>query len=334
MICWSTLDEGIEALQHLTPQCCLKAATQLILKLQQHQQPWGQQQHWQLQQCPHAYVHRQPATWQSCLAVHMWAGSCYSTPHNACSMEHTFRPGKLAYVPAGLLRFTAPALPADLNEGFEDSYTRKDDTEASPVDTIVQAASAAGVDWSKVSVCTYRNNLNKILQTPLADSDWSIDCCYWSGTLFLDINKAGSTEYPNQDKFTFYGENGAPGLAGIHPIGIALVVAHACYICTSAVAPPRCAVCSSSVSLGKLDTILSVAEGPFKTPAQQVVHVSRAASRTAMLAFVQQSMIHARARHHPRHAAAFPAVACWHGAIGVTSGYKFEALCTGDGRRC
>jgi hypothetical protein len=49
----------------------------------------------------------------------------------------------------GLQTFSQPKLPADLNEGFPDRYTAKDEAgPASPVDTIVEAASGAGVDWA------------------------------------------------------------------------------------------------------------------------------------------------------------------------------------------
>ncbi|WIA33467.1 hypothetical protein OEZ86_006597 [Tetradesmus obliquus] len=107
---------------------------------------------------------------------------------------------------SGLLPYKPPSLPADLNAGFETAYTKKDDWEVSPVDTIIQAGTAAAVDWSKVGLCTYRNNLNKVLLTPVSlDNEWAVDACFWGGTLFLDINKAGNQEYPNQDKFVYYG---------------------------------------------------------------------------------------------------------------------------------
>eukprot|EP00878_Enallax_costatus_P008175 GHUV01008548.1.p1 GENE.GHUV01008548.1~~GHUV01008548.1.p1 ORF type:complete len:346 (+),score=90.54 GHUV01008548.1:62-1099(+) len=108
---------------------------------------------------------------------------------------------------SGLLPYRPPEqLPVDLNTGFETHYTKKSDSEASPVDHVVQAASAAGVDWSKVDICTYRNNINKVLTTLIGDSDWAIDCCKWGNTVFLDINKsAGNVTYPNQDKLTYYG---------------------------------------------------------------------------------------------------------------------------------
>jgi hypothetical protein len=112
----------------------------------------------------------------------------------------------LLSLPTGLLPYSPPSLPADLNVGFETEYTKKDDSEPSPVDTIIQAGTAAAVDWSKVGLCTYRNNLNKVLLTPVAlENEWAVDACFWGGTLFLDINKAGFQEYANQDRFVYYG---------------------------------------------------------------------------------------------------------------------------------
>jgi hypothetical protein len=33
-----------------------------------------------------------------------------------------------------------------------------------------------------------------------------VDVCFWGGTLFFDINKAGRQEYDNQEKMTYYGK--------------------------------------------------------------------------------------------------------------------------------
>jgi len=51
---------------------------------------------------------------------------------------------------AGLLNYNTPITPKDLNDGYPDQYTRKDESESALVDPIVQAATRAGVDWSKV----------------------------------------------------------------------------------------------------------------------------------------------------------------------------------------
>jgi hypothetical protein len=64
--------------------------------------------------------------------------------------------------PTGLPTFKQPRLPADLNAGFPDRYISKGEGEASPVDTIVEAAGQAGVDWQVGS---------------LADSDLDCSSC-------------------------------------------------------------------------------------------------------------------------------------------------------------
>lgn len=79
---------------------------------------------------------------------------------------------------------------------------------ASPVDTIIQAAAGQSIDWSHFDVCTYRNNMNKVLMTPICPRDgWELDCCYHekSGTLFLDIVYGQQATWKDADKFTFYG---------------------------------------------------------------------------------------------------------------------------------
>lgn len=91
--------------------------------------------------------------------------------NTACTLSHNHSntppplpPCRTAAV--GLPTYHKPKLPANLNEGFTTNYTAKEEGIASPVDTIIQAASAANTDWSSIGICTYRNNLNKILQTP------------------------------------------------------------------------------------------------------------------------------------------------------------------------
>lgn len=78
---------------------------------------------------------------------------------------HSVRPSRRCHSPActGLPTYTRPQLPVDLNSGYPDNFTPKTQGERSPVDTIVQAANGAGVEWRHFDVCTYRNNLNKIL---------------------------------------------------------------------------------------------------------------------------------------------------------------------------
>jgi RAT1-interacting protein len=95
-----------------------------------------------------------------------------------------------------------------LNQGYPQDYTRKQEGLRSPVDTIIQAAAGQSIDWSHFDVCSYRNNLNKILLTPISPRDgWEMDCCFHekSGTLFLDIVPGPQATWKDADKFTFYG---------------------------------------------------------------------------------------------------------------------------------
>jgi hypothetical protein len=51
------------------------------------------------------------------------------------------------------------------------------------VDTIVEAAAAAGVDWTHFDVVTYRNNLNKVLlPAPMSLSGSWKECFKWART--------------------------------------------------------------------------------------------------------------------------------------------------------
>ncbi len=44
----------------------------------------------------------------------------------------------------------------------------------------------------------HRNNLNKVLLTPITKQDeWIVDACYHSGTLFLEIFKTPQKDFPN-----------------------------------------------------------------------------------------------------------------------------------------
>jgi len=74
------------------------------------------------------------------------------------------------------------------------------------VDTIVTAALHKGHDFSQTDICTYRNNLNKILLTTIEPrKEWAVNFCYQGNSLFLDITKVGQASYANQDRFSYYG---------------------------------------------------------------------------------------------------------------------------------
>jgi hypothetical protein len=51
-----------------------------------------------------------------------------------------------------------------------------------------------------------RNNLNKIFGAPLnLDDSWAVDGCLHDGTLYLDIVKGEEKEFPDSDRFMYYG---------------------------------------------------------------------------------------------------------------------------------
>ncbi|KAJ9513141.1 hypothetical protein QJQ45_029370 [Haematococcus lacustris] len=126
---------------------------------------------------------------------------------------------------AGLATYTAPVLPADLNEGYPDSFVRKPPANQGTsvsVEVVVQAAIHAATSLQPqqpaadplamlrdVSIVTFRNNLNKILGTPLNLRDgWVVDGC-WShpGVLYLNMVQRPEDEprFPDADRFEYYG---------------------------------------------------------------------------------------------------------------------------------
>ena len=55
-------------------------------------------------------------------------------------------------------------------------------------------------------VCTFRNNLNKILGTAHdLTTSWVVDACSMGPTLYLDIHQTSQMTYPNADLFQYYG---------------------------------------------------------------------------------------------------------------------------------
>jgi hypothetical protein len=72
-----------------------------------------------------------------------------------------------------------PSPPLDLLAGFPQRYKPKDESALSPVQTIVSAALQANSGLAQADVITYRNNLNKLLLTPLEpNNEWAINACY------------------------------------------------------------------------------------------------------------------------------------------------------------
>lgn len=104
----------------------------------------------------------------------------------------------------GLLDFQHPQLPRDLNEGYPQAYVRKPEGECTPVSHIVRAVQQQQGEeaWQHADICTFRNNLNKVLMTPnCLDSPWVIDAVCVNGTVFLDIASSGPEQnFPDSDK--------------------------------------------------------------------------------------------------------------------------------------
>ena len=74
----------------------------------------------------------------------------------------------------------------DLNAGYPEAFVRKPEAESTPIDVVIGGAKEAGLSFAHVHVCTFRNNLNKILATPLfPQNGWVVDGCYHGNTLFL-----------------------------------------------------------------------------------------------------------------------------------------------------
>ncbi|EFJ41536.1 hypothetical protein VOLCADRAFT_98564 [Volvox carteri f. nagariensis] len=96
----------------------------------------------------------------------------------------------------------------NLNEGYPDAFIRKQDSDdAVPVDFILYGAKVACLPMERPTVVTFRNNLNKLLMTPLQQNDpWVIDAVWHGTTLFLEIVKMQEQrQNPDQDRFTYYG---------------------------------------------------------------------------------------------------------------------------------
>ncbi|KAG2434870.1 hypothetical protein HYH02_012070 [Chlamydomonas schloesseri] len=125
--------------------------------------------------------------------------------------------GEYLYGEAGALRTLRADVDvglrgADLNAGYPAAWVRKaDPDDAVPVEVILYGAAYGGVDLSRTSVVTFRNNLNKLLLTPLQPRDgWVIDGAWVGSALYLDIVKRppgqnAAAPGTDQDRFTYYG---------------------------------------------------------------------------------------------------------------------------------
>jgi RAT1-interacting protein len=90
-----------------------------------------------------------------------------------------------------LRKFQEPKLLSDLGAGF-DNFRAKDESEVGVgVETVFQALQHAGFDVQhSADLVTYRNNLNKIAQTPYNTRDpWEFDATLVQNTVYLNIRQ-------------------------------------------------------------------------------------------------------------------------------------------------
>ncbi|GIL54992.1 hypothetical protein Vafri_10666 [Volvox africanus] len=120
--------------------------------------------------------------------------------------------GGYLYGDASGVRTLLPNLEAlekfDLNKGYPEAFIRKaDPDDAVPVDVILYGAMYSDLPLDRTTVVTFRNNLNKLLMTPLQRNEpWVIDAVFYNNTLFLEIVKLqGKQQPPDHDRFTYYG---------------------------------------------------------------------------------------------------------------------------------
>ncbi|PRP87677.1 putative Protein dom-3 [Planoprotostelium fungivorum] len=98
--------------------------------------------------------------------------------------------------------FSSPQLPIDLNVGFDQFVPKKDQT---AIDPILETIEKSNIDLKPVHFVSFRNNFNKIMETPYSRNEWSIDIEKKENTIFFHIvQKPDSTE-PQQQKFSYYG---------------------------------------------------------------------------------------------------------------------------------
>ena len=118
--------------------------------------------------------------------------------------------GRLHIPGTHLLRtFRSPTLPADLAEG-QDAFVAKDDDVGASIDPILQALRSADFRIDReIHFVSYRNNLNKIMETPYNHRDpWRIHLRRTQGTIYMDVVKLPERSMQSaadRDKFTFWG---------------------------------------------------------------------------------------------------------------------------------
>ena len=118
--------------------------------------------------------------------------------------------GRLHFPGTEFLRtFRKPVLPVDLTKG-QDSFVDKDDDSGSSIDPILQALRSKDFRIHKdIHFVSYRNNLNKIMETPYNYRDpWRIHLRRSRGTVYMDVVKLpehSTQSEADRSRFTYWG---------------------------------------------------------------------------------------------------------------------------------
>ena len=83
-------------------------------------------------------------------------------------------------------------------------------------------------------VCTFRNNLNKIMSTPVdLGNAWTVDACTLGTTMFLDIHQLPEKTFPDADRFQYYGYKSVQASSEQYNALLLPLAFEACVQCTS-----------------------------------------------------------------------------------------------------
>eukprot|EP01116_Phalansterium_solitarium_P020149 TRINITY_DN585_c0_g1_i1.p1 TRINITY_DN585_c0_g1~~TRINITY_DN585_c0_g1_i1.p1 ORF type:complete len:259 (-),score=33.43 TRINITY_DN585_c0_g1_i1:32-754(-) len=96
----------------------------------------------------------------------------FSQPQEICSFAIDKNGTRIPNGKSQLRRYARPALPINLKEGY-DSYIPKGDGPVG-LERVLDTIRDARIELRDVHIVSYRNNLNKILETPFSRNAWSI----------------------------------------------------------------------------------------------------------------------------------------------------------------
>jgi len=99
-------------------------------------------------------------------------------------------------------KFHQPSLPFDLNAGIESFVPKKDDTSLRP---ILHTADTLQIKREKYDFISFRNNFNKIMETPYSRDNWAIRVVKEKGTIYFHIIQKPDRDDAQSKMFSYYG---------------------------------------------------------------------------------------------------------------------------------